>query len=302
MVAVLGSVWAYAGVYGLHVVIRHGGSWWVPVATDSSRLSAAMRLALGDAPVATPGDLQWRILGKGFEVADLPVMVGERTVDHLFLARIDPDHFRFVVRNASDGDKNLDQWMSLLGAALVVNGSYYALDGKPDTPFLSEGVLLGPRDYDAKAGAFVSSPSFTGIRDLDHTDWRVVFKGAENAMVSYPLLVVGRQTRVAHPSRWLANRSFVGQDEQGRVIVGTTNDAFFTLDRFAHFLVDAPLDLTLALNLDGGPVASQGVSLNGFERRTYGQWEAQVEGNRAELLTWPYGTVAMPVVLAVFPK
>jgi hypothetical protein len=93
-----------------------------------------------------------------------------------------------------------------------------------------------------------------------------------------------------------------GADAADRIIIGTTTDAFFPLDRFARFLLNAPLGLTLALNLDGGPVASQGVSLNGFERRTYGRWEAQVEDTRVSLLTWPYGTVAMPIVLAVFPR
>jgi len=301
-VSAFGGVWVYAGVYGLHVLFRHGGTWWMPVATDSARLSPSMRLALGAAPVAMAGELQWRLLSPGFDVADLPAMVGERAVDHVLLARIDPGKFRFVVRNASDGDKDLDQWMSQLGAALVVNGSYYALNGKPDTPLLSDGVPLGPQSYDAKAGAFVASPSAASIRDLSHTDWHAAFQGAENAMVSYPLLVADGTTRVAHPSRWLANRSFVGQDAEGRVIIGTTTDAFFTLDRFAHFLLDAPLGLTRALNLDGGPVASQGISLNGFDRRTYGRWETQVEGSRAKLLSWPYGTIAMPVVLAVFPK
>ena len=95
-------------------------------------------------------------------------------------------------------------------------------------------------------------------------------------------------------SRWLANRSFVGQDGGEHIIVGTTTDAFFPLDRFARFLLDAPLGLAFALNLDGGPVASQGIALNGFERRSYGQWEAKVEGDRADLLMWPYGSVAMP--------
>ena len=121
-------------------------------------------------------------------------------------------------------------------------------------------------------------------------------------MVSYPLLVANGATRVARPSRWLANRSFVGQDNSGRIIIGTTADAFFSLDHLAQFLLKAPLALTLALNLDGGPVANQGVLLNGFERRTYGKWETQVDRDRVQLLTWPYGTMAMPIVLAVFPK
>lgn len=271
MATALGGVWAYAGVYGVHDLVRHGGTWWLPVGTDSAWLSPSMRLALGAAPVATPGELRWRTVSVGFDVADLGAMVGEQAVDHVLLARIDPAHFRCLVRNASDGDKGLDQWMAQRGAALVVNGSYYALDGKPDTPFLSDGMPLGPRRYEAKAGAFVASPNFTGIRDLEHRDWQDAFRGAENAMVSYPLLVVDGTTRVTRPSRWLANRSFVGQDREGRVIIGTTTDAFFSLDRLAHFLLGAPLGLTLALNLDGGPVASQAISLNGFERRTYGR-------------------------------
>jgi hypothetical protein len=49
-------------------------------------------------------------------------------------------------------------------------------------------------------------------------------------------------------------------------------------------------------------VASQAISLNGFERRSYGRWEAKVDGDTAKLLVWPYGTVAMPIVLAVFPR
>jgi hypothetical protein len=122
-------------------------------------------------------------------------------------------------------------------------------------------------------------------------------------MVSYLLLVADGTSRVARSSRWLANRSFVGPDGEGRIIIGTTTDAFFSLDRLAHFLLDARLGLTIALNLDGGPVACQGISLNGYKRKTYGRWETQVEGDRAQLLmTLPYGSIPMPVVLAVLPK
>jgi hypothetical protein len=68
-------------------------------------------------------------------------------------------------------------------------------------------------------------------------------------------------------------------------------------------LLDARLGLTIALNLDGGPVACQGISLNGYKRKTHGRWETQVEGDRAQLLmTLPYGSIPTPVVLAVLPK
>jgi hypothetical protein len=296
------ALWAYLGAYGFHVIARHGGTFWFHVGTDSSHLSPSMRLAIAQAPAAVPGEVEWRKIEGGFDAADLPVLANGRDVDHILLARIDPARFRFALRTAPAGDKGLDQWMAELGAVLVVNGSYFSRRGQPDTPLVSEGVLLGPQDYDARAGAFVASASFTGIRDLAREDWRTAFQGADNAMVSYPLLVADGASRVARTSQWLANRSFVGQDQAGRIIIGTTTDAFFSLDRLARFLLDAPLDLMIALNLDGGPVASQGIALNGFSRKTYGRWELQIEGDQVELLTWPFGTVAMPIVLAVFRK
>lgn len=297
-----GALWNYAGAYGFHVLIWHGGAYWLPLSTTSARLSPAMRLALADTPTAVAGTFEWRTIGQGFEVADLPALANGEVVDHILLARIDPAQFRFTVRNAPAGDKDLDQWMGELKPALVVNGSYYSLHGEPATPVLSEGRFLGPKGYNAKAGAFVASSSFAGVRDLAELDWRTALQGADNAMVSFPLLVANGRSHVTQASRWLANRSFIGQDVGGRVIIGTTSDAFFSLDRLARFLVDAPLDLTLALNLDGGPVACQGISLNGYERKTYGRWEAQVEGDRVKLLTLPYGTPEMPIVLAVFPR
>jgi len=121
-------------------------------------------------------------------------------------------------------------------------------------------------------------------------------------MVSYPLLLENSEPRVTKASEWLANRSFVGQDPMGRIIIGTTRDAYFSLFRLAQFLHDTTLGLTFALNLDGGPVACQGISLNGYERKTIGRWELQFSGQRGSLLSWPYGTFEMPVVLAVFPK
>jgi hypothetical protein len=122
-------------------------------------------------------------------------------------------------------------------------------------------------------------------------------------MVSYPLLVAPVGTnRVTADRRWLANRSFVGQDKSGRIILGTTTDAFFSLSRLATFLRTAPLDLATALNLDGGPVACQGVSVGRYQRRFCGQWETQTRGADIKLLGWRFGAWALPIVLAVAPK
>jgi hypothetical protein len=298
----IGGLWLYAGAYGFHVLFRHGANYWINVPLDDPRLSASMRLALSGPPPVTAGPFEWRELRPGFEVAELPALAGDREVDRILLARIDPARFRFEVHNSPAGDRDLDQWMTKLGAALVINGSYYSRYGTPVTPVLSGKLPLGPLEYNARAGAFVTSASFTGIRDLSRDDWHSVFRDADSAMVSFPLLVSEDAPRRAPPSRWLANRSFVGQDRDGWIVLGTTSDAFFSLDRLGAFLRQAPLGLVLALNLDGGPVACQGIAIDGFERRTYGKWEVQVEGGNVQLLRWLYGSVEMPIVLAVFPK
>lgn len=308
--ALLAGLYAYGGLYIVNMLFRSGGLLWTPVAADDPRLSAGMRFALADRNVsATAGAFEWQPIAPGFEVAELPVLANGVEVDRIMLARVDPDHFRFVVRTAPAGTRALDEWMQALGAALVMNGSYFARDARPDTPLISAGVALGPQDYQAKHGAFVASPQSTRIHDLANEDWRTALRGADDAMVSYPLLIAtDGAPRVTADWRWLANRSFVGQDAAGRIVLGTTADAFFSLERLAGFLRAAPLGLTLALNLDGGPVASQGIALNRFHRKTCGRYELAAHDDRLSLLYGPRMRLQgprcweMPIVLAVVPK
>jgi hypothetical protein len=297
--------WLYArnGMYGINVVLRRGGSVWPSVTPDDPRLTPAVRLALTGA-VGTPGALTWSEPRAGFEVGDLPILVGGQPVDRLLLARIDPARWRFSVHTAPAGDHDIDRWMRELGAALVVNGSYFGLKGEPDTPLLSEGVAFGPSDYKSSHGAFVASAAGASVIDLKSEDWRQAFVGKNNALVSYPLLLDDSGASRATPSKWLAGRSFVAQDRAGRIIIGTSADAFLTLDGLANVLRKAPLDLATALNLDGGPVACQSIELGVYRRRTCGPLELQVDGNKVQLLQpliagngW-----ALPIVIAVTPQ
>ena len=263
-----------------------------------------MRLALHEpVPSVQTGPFEWREVVPGFEVAEMPVVAGGTEVDRVLLSRVDPARFRFVVRSRPAGDRGIDDWMKELGAVLVINGSYYGRHGEPDTPFLSAGIQLGPVQYPARHGAFVASDAGTGVRDLARQPWQEAFAGARDAMVSYPLLLAADgSNRVTGDGRWLANRSFVGQDGAGRIVLGTTVDAFFSLGRLAAFLKAAPLGLVAALNLNGGPVACQAVALDGFRRRFCGRWETQTEDDRVKLLSWRWGSWALPVVLAAVRK
>ncbi|CDX40761.1 conserved exported hypothetical protein [Mesorhizobium sp. SOD10] len=304
-------LWQRSGAYGLNVLLRRGGSYWITVAADDARLSPSMRLALQPAiPDVTAGAGAWKQVELGFEAREVPVVAGGQEVDRLYLNRFDPARFRFIARNEPGGTKDIDQWEAALhpggqgGTVLIVNGSYFGLKGEADTPLVSMGERLGPRDYDAKAGAWVANASGTHVVGLAGRDWRAVLDGAENAMVSYPLLI-GEDggNAVRAKSNWLANRTFIAEDRQGRIIVGSTKDAFFSLDRLATFLLKTDLDIKTALNLDGGPIAGLSVRSGGYRLKHYARWEAQVAEGKVSLLQAPRDVAwGMPVVLTVERK
>src|SRR6185437_12516469 len=214
------GLYAYAGTFGVHVLLKRNMMVWRTVTPDDPRLSPAMRLALRDRSVrATAGAFAWRTLEPGFEVAELPVIAEGAEVDTISLARVAPDRFRFIVRNQPAATRTADDWMQALGAVLVVNGSYFSRHGTPDTPTVSAGTRLGPHHYVANHGAFVATPNAARVHDLVGIDWHIALQGADDAMVSFPLLVgTNAADRIHADWRWLANRNFVGQDSAGRII------------------------------------------------------------------------------------
>jgi hypothetical protein len=300
------GIYAYAGTYGLTVVLRRGGSLWYATGPDDPALTPSTRLALrGDAPLVMAGPINWRVLAEGFEVAELPAVSEGKEVDRLLLARIDPARFRLEVHNRPAGDREPSDWLQALGAVFVINGSYFSRTGTPDTPFKSQGIPLGPDDYDARHGAFVASAASAHVIDLAGGNWRDALTASSEAMVSYPMLIgADGRSRAKGDERWLANRSFVGEDRAGRIVLGTTADAFFSLSRLAVFLREVPLDLKLALNLDGGPVACQGVALGGYTRDFCGTTELAVHDGVLKRLASviPNRRWGLPIVLVAVPR
>lgn len=300
----LAVVYLKTGRYGLNVMIRRGMTTWSPTGPDDPRLPAGMRMALREpVPAATAGPLEWRQVAPGFELAELPVTAAGVSVDQVLLTRIDPARYRFRVLSRPAGDREVGDWMAATGALLVINGSFYAVDGAPDTPILSAGTGYGPRNYTGTHGAFVATATGAALKDLSGTGWQQEFAGAKDALVSYPMLIgADGRSRAGHTDPvQLADRSFLGQDSAGRILLGTTTGGFFSLARFADFLRTGPLDLRLALNLDGGPVACQAVRLPGADRDVCGRWETARHDGKVELLGSLLGSrrAGLPLVLTV---
>lgn len=298
-----GAVRAYEAWVGASLLIQSGGVTYVSMRQDAPWLPRAVRAGLRDEAVATAGDVSWEQVAPGFEVAEQPVLVDGVEVERIHLTRIDPALFEFSIHVAEG--KDLAAWMRDLQPAAVINGSYYDDVGGPATPVRIDGELLGPATYEAEHGAFVFAGAEARVADLAVETWQQALENAHTAMVSYPLLVAPDGGNRAPRSRWLASRSFIAEDENGLIILGSAPEGYFSLYRLGEFLRASSLNLKSVLNLDGGPVACLGVSIGGFTRQTHGRVELQVDGADGPIRWIPASRdihAIMPIVLAVFPR
>lgn len=252
------------------------------------------------------GRYSWSSPAAGFDVTEVPVIDQGREVDRIHVARIDPDRYSFEVHASHDGGRDLASWMQVTGAVLIVNGSYFDRQGFPATPIVSRGRAMGPSAYGTKHGAFVVTASGPSVLDLSRTRWQSAFRGASEAMVSFPMLIGADGKSRAQRSNPLlvANRTFIGQDSAGRIVIGTTSANYFSLGVFADFLADSGLDLKRALNLDGGPPACQAIALGTFRRSVCSNSETSSDVGQLNVLRQLFGQRpwGLPIVLAVMPK
>ncbi|HQQ62094.1 MAG TPA: phosphodiester glycosidase family protein [Pseudomonadales bacterium] len=219
-------------------------------------------------------ELNWESPSDGLQVSELRFKVAGKFVDRMVLARLDPSKYKFSVHFDPHGSKTAEDWQEELGATIVVNGSYFGENFAPLTPIRASGVNAGPLQYISDHGAIVANESSVQIIDLRKKDVFLEINQYQNAMVSYPLLLDKSRSSTAKDSKtWLASRNFVALDSDGFVVFGATETGFFTIYNLAKFLEHGPLNLRLALNLDGGPLVSQIISSGSYRRNFHGTAE-----------------------------
>jgi len=275
--------------WGLLLVMRPA---WLRIATQSV------------VPMPTATAPHWESRAPGLETAEMELRVGDVVVDHMVLVRLDPHRYHFSVHWDPTGTRLAEDWQRELGAAVVVNGSYFGDQFVPLTPLRTSGHPAGPTEYQSSHGAFVADGDHVEILDLKDRD---VFKSIgmfPEAMVSYPLLMDDKGVNRAVESKtWLAARNFVALDESKRVILGTTQTGYFTIYRLGEFLKAAPLGIRTALNFDGGPLVSQVVSAGSFSRAFHGK--AEISNGSDVLRVFWHEQLAkrwtLPIVLVAVP-
>jgi hypothetical protein len=250
-----------------------------------------------------PVAFEWALRLPGFETGVLPARLAGEMVDRIHLVRVDPARYSFEALHDEERPANIEAWQERTGALAVVNASFYLQDYAPETPMKAAGVLLGPRWKKTRHGAFVAGPG-ADVIDLEGRDVQAAILPFKEAVVSYPLLLdASGKVRAAKNPRWIASRTFVAVDEEGRIILGTTETGFFSLRRLGLFLKAAPLGIKVALNMDGGPPACMAVRAGGFSDTLRGRWEGNDSAGRFQMfwgekeVDWP-----LPNVIAVVAR
>jgi uncharacterized protein YigE (DUF2233 family) len=177
------------------------------------------------------------------------------------MTRIDPQRVTLQVAYAPDSPKRVREWQAELSADLVINGGFYDDANRATGLVITNGEVSG-RSYRGFGGMFswrAVGPTLHWLRDVPYRNDPSI----EQAVQGFPMLVVdgARITQISdngEPNR----RTFVALDGEGRLLLGVTQMAQWTLTDLADFLDQAEdLHIVSALNLDGG--ASSGLWLSG---------------------------------------
>ncbi|MFK7803733.1 MAG: phosphodiester glycosidase family protein [Anaerolineae bacterium] len=216
---------------------------------------------------AGPSDTGWITVQAGLETRDLPLLDPETGVvrERLTIIRLDPAQFRFDVGYTPGNPKTIDAWQRDSGALLVLNAGYFTAE------YAATGLTIAQGDSSGSSyGPFAGMVTINGDAPAPNLDVRWLrqtpYSTAENlwgAFQAFPILVHSGGT-AAFPASSdngdQAQRTVIGKDKSGRVLILVTRRSWFTLSEMSSWLAQSDLDLQIAVNLDGGP--STGLILN----------------------------------------
>jgi hypothetical protein len=275
----------------------------------TGRLGAAVRVAgvLGLAAAALlvarggPGP-HWRTVFPGGEFAHLN---GEpycrRGASRLAVLRLDPTRVRVRVHHFRDLEvaqpPSIVEWSRRTGAQAVFNAGQFYENWRYMGLLVSGGRTISRSLHPGFRAALVAhpvaGPAAAHVLDLDrdvlHPDslaWREVAQ-------SFMLFDRAGEVRVRRSER-VANRTAVGEDRRGRIVV-ITSEGGYTLRDFAELLRAAPLGLTHAMSMDGGFEAEMCVATPRFRYASFGHWRRDADAAES-----PGAQTPLPTVVAVY--
>jgi hypothetical protein len=213
-------------------------------------------------PGASDG-VQWRTLQ--YRNAD-GVAVG------VLVARIDPIRVVFRVHYIPGKAFSIQQWQQAYPSALaMINGNYFTPENLALGLVVADGIVYGAsiQRQGNDAGMFQVRSNVARVRSLYLEPFNPNER-LDQVLQAYPILVgtMPDGKSVAAPinadvGQVSAGRTVIAQDKQGRILLLTTQFSNTKLTDLASWLAVSGLDISWALNLDGGTSTSMYLATGG---------------------------------------
>lgn len=276
-----------------------GGSTRVPV----GRLAALAGLVVAVVVIAQAARApHWHTLAPGVEFATLRGEPYCRSGSSaIALLRLDPARVRLrarsYLREPEHRPLGIAEWRRRTGALAVFNAGQYYPDYHYMGLFVSDGEVVSARKHPGFRAALVAEPGFgdsaarplARVLDLSHDTLDAARPGWREVAQSFMLFGHDGAPRVRQTDQ-VAGRTVVAEDEQGRIVVATSEGGY-TLWDFARLLHGAGLGMVHAMSMDGGHEAQLLVDTPALRYASY----ARDPGAPAD-------PVPLPAVIVVTPR
>lgn len=153
--------------------------------------------------------------------------------------------------------KTPEEWHTVLGADVVVNGTYFGTDNMPSgyyqlegasaVPWPSEEEQKEPSSYSFLTSIVDGAPRFAYLPNAPQPE------PTTPSLLSFPTLIAQSSTLVDEDTFRYAERTVLAAAEDGTPYIVLTEDGEVSLYELATWLSAQPERFTLAGNLDGGP-------------------------------------------------
>ncbi len=226
---------------------------------------------------ATSSNSDSVVLPKDIEVRNVTYADG-RTVTFA-LAKMSYEKYRFALANDPKNPKTVSQWRQDLGAAMVINGSYFTEDMTPSGFYRTNGKSMGNWPTLDKQHEKNSYTGMVRVRDgrlaLIHLvdDPQPQPQDTDQVLLSFPTLVANSKASVENDSQKYARRTALATAADGTTYAIVTQNGAVSLREFSDWLSQQPEKFRVAVNLDGGP--STGMSY-GFASSTFEEPSAPI--------------------------
>lgn len=209
----------------------------------------------------------WQSLAPGIEYLDLRYRSLSQW-SHIHIFRIDLQTTKLsliLAKNLPQNYASAQEFRQYGHGLLAINGGFFNPDKTPLGLRINNEQILNPLRRISWWGVFLITKQHAMITSPYDFHYK---KNIEFAIQSGPRLLVGGQ--IPHLRPGYANRSALGIDAQGKVLIVVTENMPISTTSLAQVLKDPPLRCVDALNLDGGSSSQLYAKINAFNLDVHG--------------------------------